>query len=542
MTQQPNQQPRPQGGPQQQPNQPPSFQQPQHSQQTQSQAGAQQTYQQQAPQGFQQQAPQGFQQQPYHQQGQQGFQQQPFQQQGACQAQLAQKQNRRGTAIIAGVLALILVIGGGYLAYNFFTRGAQLAAAKAMPADVAGMIEINLAPSIQDQLALKEFIEKFPSLSEDVADMGDNYKKALWDTFVNTTGDPDVPDFSEVEPFLGDSLALGLRANSTPIVVVDVTDEDKARAFFKQEASEMNVSVGDGWAVITDPSDPVEVSDAVDNALADNEMFKQDISKLSGNPLATAWFGPELAQLSEDISGEMGVNIPETHGAFGLTVEGGVAQLQGSIFSEEITSANDDSVNDYITSLPSAPIVAGITLSEQTVNEIYAAISEDSSMGNMAAEMGIESAEDLRDILGSRIGLVADIGDNDVKFALAVQTDDPERHVDFVRQLLSQGLSMGSTSPQTEIIDGIAYTTYGMSAQEVANPSSKLGDNQAYTQVMPDGEANQMVFVDVASLLERYSGASDPTLEDLRQITGVAITGVDLDDNRTEVLIRVGTK
>ena len=81
--------------------------------------------------------------------------------------------------VMAGVLALALLVGGGFLAWSLL-RGATPAAAKGIPSNALAVFEVNLNPSAGDKLAVKELAAKFPFLKDEANDAGDDYKKAFW--------------------------------------------------------------------------------------------------------------------------------------------------------------------------------------------------------------------------------------------------------------------------------------------------------------------------------------------------------------------------
>lgn len=482
------------------------------------------------------------------------------------------RKNRRGTAIVAGALALLLVVGGGFLAFNFLGRGAVAEAARYLPADVDAMIEINLAPSMSDQLEVKEFAEKFPALRGDSEKLGNDYKAALW-SFVEQVGGEETPAYSEVEPWLGDFVAVGVffpedAGQPWSVVAVDVSDEDKAREFFEREMGEhTHVSVGDGTVLLSDHDHPVDVESAQDNSLADTEMFKADMARLEVNALATMWIGPDADIRMSGAAGRVyddpfdptatpsdspttpdASELPEFHGAMGFDIEDGTAVIQGVVSSAEMTAHHNEDVTSLVADLPASDLVMGIAISDATYDELWKQLDQAPDVKEQLASAGITSLDDLKAVFGRRLALAADygataMGDRMPVMGIAVETENPAKHTEVVSQLVQTFDSQAEL--QHEVIDGTAFTTLGMSPAEMADPASTAGDNEVYDTVVASDDADQVVFVDVAGLLDAFRdafGADDQMLQNVEPITGLGVTSSAVDGEYTDVRVRVGTK
>ena len=174
---------------------------------------------------------------------------------------LFRSRKSKKTAIIAGVLALALLVGGGFLAWSLL-RGATPAAAKGIPSNALAVFEVNLNPSAGDKLAVKELAAKFPFLKDEANDAGDDYKKALWSVLAKT--DKSAPDYeSEVKPWLGDSLAIAALPGkdssrsglNSYVFSVQVTNKDSAKAFTDKHIKDRKIVFVDDLMVIASDED-----------------------------------------------------------------------------------------------------------------------------------------------------------------------------------------------------------------------------------------------------------------------------------------------
>lgn len=459
----------------------------------------------------------------------------------------ATKKRRTPTMIIAAVLALALVGGAAFLVVNFL-RGSTPAATRGIPAEAVAVIELNLNPAVADQLALKEFIEKFPSLADDSEPLGDNYKEALWNLIPD---DPDKPDFAEVEPWLGDSLAIGMMppgpdpyASPEGVFAIEVTDQAAAEAFFAEHATDAHISFADGLVVISDPESAVDAQQTVDASLADTDIYAADMDALGGGFLVTAWFSPELPRIVAEGSGagpgEMFDDIPATHGAVGFKVEDGAAVLRVVTSTEDMVLHDGEDIRSFTEALPNGILVFSAALPEEQMDEAWEMLQQTPDLRETMDMLDIRTADDLKAVLGSRIGATVSFENDDVIFGLAVDTEDPERHSSVVNQLLAEA---GMPEIQHEVIDGIAYTTYGMSPSEAADPANPVGDNEHFSSLTEvSGDASSIGFVDVNALESVLPDINEPVLEEIvRTISGVGISQSVLNDEYAEVIFRIGT-
>lgn len=532
-----------QGNPQQQPMQPQYGQQgnPQQYGQPGPQQGNPQQFGPQGqpgPQGqYGQPGPQG---QPY---GQQQYQQQGFGPQGQ---QAPVKKKSKTPVIIAAVVALALVVGGGFLVFSLL-GGSTPAAAQGLPGNALAAVEINLNPSAGQKLAVKEFAEKFPDLAAEVGDVEGDYKKAIWELIPDSEDKPDYD--TEIKPWLGDSVAMAVMDLESErfVVAIQVTDKDAAQAFVDAEfEGDTTVEFIDDLMIVSDSDAPADIAAIQESSLADNETYTADMAKLGGDYLATGWVSEELineaVSASED---EIGIETAgvAAHGAAGIKIEDGVAVLRGvSKSTQEIGDAELD--DDFVNSLPAGGLgVLGTAFSAESIDMLWEQLepmyAQDPSMFEA---FGVSSAADLKAVLGNQFALTFGWEGQQPSVGIKVETDDPAKHQE-VLETIASGIGIPDVQHSTD--GNTVFTTWGMSPDALANPSEKLGDNDAFETVTEtSGDTQAVVWVDVPALLANEAlglGGSEEA-KYLEPISGVGISGSTLDDGYAEFFVRVGTR
>lgn len=498
--------------------------------------------------GYGQQPPAGY--GPQQGYGPQGYSQQV---QGDVNSGPVKKKSKL-PAIIAGVVALALVVGGAIFAFSFF-KGTPAAAAKGLPANSLAVVEVNLNPSAGEKLAVKDFVEKFPALKGSVDEVDGDYKKALYNLIAKNQSD--MPDYeTKVKPWLGDSIAVAAMKGSTsddfssiePVISIQVTDKAKAEAFAKEEMNDAQVIFVDDLMVLTGPKGAKLDAEAIkkDN-IAGNEEYKADMAKLGGPYLATGWVGSAFIKDAIKQSGASGVDIDpallNTHMAAGIKIEEGTAVFRSVAWTEQkVSKANVDS--GFFNSMPANGLgTLGLALSDDIIKQLWTQLQEmekNQSPGTLA-ELGLTSADDLRAVLGNQLAATVTMGSNNQPaLAIKVKTPDVAKHQSLLEKLIGQ-----SGAPITSKVDGDTVYWSMEGSPDLQNPGDKIGDNATYKKLVATGGDQQMVlFVDVPKILtiadEQFSLDAE-TKDNFGKISGVGIAASVIDDHYTESFVRVGT-
>ncbi|WP_143570902.1 hypothetical protein [Tessaracoccus sp. ZS01] len=469
------------------------------------------------------------------------------------------KKKSKAPAIVAGALALALVIGGVAFGLTFF-RGATPAAAKGLPSTVVMAVELNLAPAPADQLKLARIINKFP-VGEEMAETTD-YKRALWDLIPDDSGDK--PAYEEVEPWLGDSVALGFLGSAPDsasgfgdqvVVAVETTDKEKAEAFAAaQAAAENEYFFVDDVLVITSADLGLDAAAISESSLADDQDYKADMAKLGTGSLATFWAGSEAMDMLISQSGPGLYPMSDvealrgSHGAAGLKVDDDRVILDGQFSAPNYPQPELDDMRAFASGLPGDVLAAVAGAGSTEAYEQSWRSFEAAGLTPDLESLGIMSAADLQALLGRQIGVTVgtDAQGQPVVGAKFI-SDDPARQLellDSVKQvLMPEGSFEGLTAEQ----DGdTVYLAYGQGIDDIRSPATTLGDSAGFKDVIRQ-DASSLSFVDLNAVksmplyqemaASEYSAGFTQWLEPVSAL-GMAVGAADDGDStvRLEVV------
>ncbi|MDO5093143.1 MAG: DUF3352 domain-containing protein [Propionibacteriaceae bacterium] len=469
------------------------------------------------------------------------------------------KRKSKAPMIVAAVLALALVAGGGFLAWSLL-RGAAPAAAKGLPKDTLAVVEVNLNPSAGDKLAVKDLAAKFPALAGKVNAAGDDYKAAVYANTIAALS-PDAPDYeADVKPWLGDSVAVGVVksgdssdvSSAQPVVSIQVTDKDKAQEFVNAQFSGTNVFFVDDLMILTGEHSGITEESLKNGNLTANEGYTADMAKLGDGFLATAWASEEAISAYAETS--MDTSLPANYrgrSAFGLKVEDGSLALRTVTWSENAPKAGGN-VTDLAAGLPGDWLgAAAAAVPSEAVDQVWETLvnANDPSIQQGLEKVGITSADDLRTLLGKQISFSGNTDQGMPKFVVKVRTDDPEGHKKLIEDIVNNGLAIGDSGLQVEttVQGDVVVTTINANASEL-DSGPKLGDNEGYQKAIKGiSDPQSVVWVDVpkvVSLVEEQmpDGLDREVKENLDPITGFGGASTRLDDHYTDSWLRITTK
>ena len=450
----------------------------------------------------------------YPSQGQQNFGPQgqpgygPQGQPGYATQAPSPKKKSKVPAIIAGVLALALIAGGVVFGLSFL-RGSSVAAAKALPGDLALVVEVNLNPAVADQLALKAIVEKFPEGNLDEA--GTDYKKALYTLVAQS--DPDAPDYdTEIGPWLGDSMASGVHSlaeaesGDRMLLAIETKDKGKAEDFAKKHLSDMNVFFVENVMVVAD-DDALSADSVKSGSIADNATYQADMAELGGSSLATVWFAPGLlTEAMAEAGAASGVEtsqfdgLRDAHGALGLQVADDMLTLRTAIQAPSAPTTTG-SVSDLVGGLPGDSVaVAGSVTSDDTFSQLWTMLEGQYGMVDSLTELGINGADDLAALVGTQAAFSFNYPDDQPVIGAVLRSDDPAKQKEIF-----DGLGdLFSQVPEPTIAFGqegdTGYIAVGQEIADLKAPATKIGDVDSFKRVV-EGEAGSILFVNVNAAL-----------------------------------------
>ncbi|MBK7821635.1 MAG: DUF3352 domain-containing protein [Tessaracoccus sp.] len=458
------------------------------------------------------------------------------------------KKKSKTPAIVAGVVALALVVGGALLAMNLL-RGGTAVAAKGIPGTAAMVFELNLNPAAADQLALKNIAAKFPQV--EVKETTD-FKEALWELIPDAD---DKPDYAEIKPWLGDSAAIGLLAGDDPalpepVFAIHVTDKAKAEAFVKKEGTgDAQVFFVDDVMVLSPTDSGLTEAAIKGSSVADNADYKADIAKLTGTHLATAWTSPAFADMIISNAEAVAPGTP----AESLEVMRGMRSAMALQVSEDllrmkaravVPNAPDQpeaaDVSDFFPEFDGNSLIAvagGATEEAMEQNwEQLKQMPEFTQIYDAFAELGITNATDLYALLGSRWGLTFALQSGQPVVGAKLQSDAPARQQELLAglsQVLGEGIAV-------EQVDGLGIVAVGQGVDQVTNPATRLRDVESFEKVI-DGSAQMALFANLAALqnLPEVAEVLGQDADLLSPFAALGVTATLTGPGESETLIRV---
>ena len=466
----------------------------------------------------------------------------------------ASSTRRFGWAAAAGAGVLVLALVGG-VAYGLSAlSGSGKQPEEALPAGAFLYADLDLDPSAGQKVDAFRFLRKFPELKKDL--QGDDLRKNAFEAMAPEAGWEDIDYEKDVEPWLGDRLALGLYPSrqfgatgpaGSPAVVValQVLDEDAARAGMEQlrKASDDDSGDAGGYVVAGDyvliaqtQKIAVKAAEAAaDGTMTEDPTFREDMSVMEDG-VASMWVDTEaLVQAAPEAAGLAGLGpagVATTSGASGRAAfvarfDGpDVLEVVGSVFDAEAVEGIEPATVSGVADLPATSVVAfGMGGGADMVDSMWDSLRKqygEAELTSIAAsaeqELGVRLPEDLRTLLGKNLLLALDgegLDEGNPSFGAQVTTDVAAAKpvLDKLRPMLQSGLPEAVVE-MTD--DGYLVASDSAAADWLSGGGGgTLADDEVFAQALPDVEgARFAVWLDLGDLL-RGLGAEDENAEPL---------------------------
>lgn len=335
---------------------------------------------------------------------------------------------RRGVlAVVAAVLAVVLVAGSSYAAWQFFRGGGQRPA-EVLPASTFALATVDLDPAGEEKIAAIKTLRKFPSWRKRTGPTTDS---DLMRSVVNQVlrGGPckSLDYESDIEPWIGSRAGVGgvlLEGDRpAPVLTLQIKDQEKARAGFGRlvECAGAGRDIGwtltDGYVIASDSTARARaiVAAGERSTLAADPNFEKWTEKAGGAGVANLYVAPKAPALALDLIGDFASKPPEGTRSKALQDFGGAAAVlrfaDGGI-ELSVASAADESVEDV-------PTVADQvkTLPEDTAAVVALAVPKNAiaglgkearlgaGMGLLRGLRGLDLPGDLQTLLGQSFSL-----------------------------------------------------------------------------------------------------------------------------------------
>jgi hypothetical protein len=245
------------------------------------------------------------------------------------------RSGRRTAWVVGGAVAVLGIVGAGaWAALSFLSSGPQ--PAEALPASTLAYASIDLDPSGAQKIEALRTLREFPALRDRLGlHATDDVRRLVFEEMQRSGTCPDVDYGRDVEPWLGDRMAVAAVARSggdpTPVLVLQVSDEDAARTGLAKlvdclgpdvgtddgsgsgtsddgagSADSAAFAISDGWALIGADQQTVDGVEraAARSTLADDGAYRQWTEAAGDQGIATFYVSPDAGDaLAEELGG-----------------------------------------------------------------------------------------------------------------------------------------------------------------------------------------------------------------------------------------------
>ncbi|MFI5429905.1 DUF3352 domain-containing protein [Aeromicrobium sp. UC242_57] len=421
----------------------------------------------------------------------------------------------------------------------------------------------------------------------------------------------DVDYDSDIKPWLGDRVGVGgSLTDKSFTIAVQTTDEKKSREGIKKLFACGNEDYGiaylDGYAILSESQATVDksIKATAKATLGDSAKFTKDFDQLGNQGIASAWadftaladspeakdmFGTELAEFKKADSmaatlrvddnalelaaiSKSGDTEPASTASLAKLPADTVLGLSVAGVGDEVAKNFESAVSEFGTFFggSSGGSSSGLTADDFDSQEEYESFQElmgDSStkspedfLAEFEKETGFNLRNDLETLFGDSLtvalgsenletipNLSGPEGLNAINLALAL-TSDKTKALDLVERLASLADKAGISLIAGPTDDGAVLATNQDAADSIAKPDGTLGEEEAFKQVIPDGDAAYGgLFINVGTILDKLLEADPPEgirsqIESAQAVSGVGISASMKDDDRTLIRLRLGLK
>jgi hypothetical protein len=463
------------------------------------------------------------------------------------------RRGRRGVVgLVSAGVAVALVAGAG-LAWAAFNGDTGDQPEKHLPGTAAALVKADLNPSGSQKIDAVRFFAKFPFAKELQGDQPQDPKRFLYERLVTNT--PSAPAWSEVEPWLGDRVAIGavpVDGEPVPVAVLQVTDEAKARATFAAHTDAAQARVEQGWAVVTDSQAHLDAVTAATakGVLAEDSTFKHDTQALGDPGVLGGWV--DASRLGDGaataLTGNPLLGGATQHVAFVGRFTGGNAEVSLRSFGQE-AALGKGGAGDVVAALPGDTVAAvGLTDGGANLTSAWSRLLQTSpetgqALGQAEEQSGLKLPGDLVDLLGQRFALAVGAPDASGQPVLGVRAQSTTAASSgALDRLLAATDSSGLSLERRDIDGGYVVSTSRPHAEALASGKGDLGSSAAFRDAVPDaGDAQMVAYVDVERLAATYSSFTDDAGDELKALKAIGLSASGTSDGYSMTL-RVTTR
>jgi len=528
---------------------------------------------------------------------------------GAAVAGPPVPRRRRRTPWVLAVVGVLLLGGGAaaWAAMSWFRQGAQ--PAEALPASTLAYLSVDLDPSGSQKIDAFKTLDKFPAFKDQVGvDSTDDVRRKIGESILDGLHCQGMTYKDDVEPWLGDRAAVAAvdlgRAEPAPVVVVQVTDDDRARGALKALAScDEDASDGesfvvrDGWALLSGSQDDLDrIAAAADQGtLADDPTYQKWNDRVGDAGVVNMYAAPKAGVYLADRFGDWAGYLADPSKAFAasepapppasaidpdgeLTKElrsfqGAAATIRftGNGLELAVVSEADlpgasgfigDRAGAGVTRLPDDTAAAlGLSLQKGWLTSFLDRTSGAMGLGMSSSELthqieqstGLRLPEDVETLLGDST-TVAVGGDFDVEGVTnatdgsqipvgAVVQGDPTEVEAVLDKLRGSDAQLGQILG-SDSSGGLVAVGPSADYRRELLAGGDLGSTQAFRDVVPSPEhASEILFVNMNRFersVEEGMGSDRQTVDNVKPLEAIGFSAW-LDGDLGRISLRVST-
>jgi hypothetical protein len=448
------------------------------------------------------------------------------------------RHGRRTGVIVAAAVVAVAAVGGGAYAVGQFLSGGGDAAASAVPADAIAYLSLDLDPSAAQKIEAVKIFRKFPGLRSEVKiSSRDDLRRTAFEELVKENHCKGVSYDQDVKPWIGDRVGVaavpGAGTKVLPLVVLQVTDEDKARqgvkALEKCDSSDTGaegIAFSGDYMLLTDKQADADsmAKSAGSAALADDSDFTTWMDR-AGDPGILSMYASKAApaaiidqEKSSELRSDSSRKQLETlfkdfDGAAGVVrFKGGAVEADfttkgvgSSLGADSATGPDVGTLPDTAAAVFSVAFKDGWAASYLDTLKDMPGGSFDSLLAQGEQQTGLKLPEDIETLLGDGFDVSVD-SSTDLQ-ALRTSPDvtkvpvgirikgDTAKITAIIDKLKAQAGPTGDLV-QVQSKDGIVAVGTDKAYVAELLETGDLGSSSAFTKVVPEaGKSNGVLFV-----------------------------------------------
>ncbi|HEX5496562.1 MAG TPA: DUF3352 domain-containing protein [Mycobacteriales bacterium] len=439
-------------------------------------------------------------------------------------------------AVAASVVAVLGVAGGAYAVLGNHDTSPD----HYVPADAIAVVSVDLDSGSTQNVAAARFLGSFPSLTKN------GKPNNLIDSLLRSTAlsASDRRDFArDIQPWLGPHVAIAADPQGgkvRPLIVAQVTDQDKARAGLSDlaaKSTDVGFAFRDSYAIISETSGAASqaATDSAKTSIADDTDYQHDTGALDGDRIATGWVDLARAKPYADIGSTRVPGLANLRGRAALAVRFAAdhAELEARVFGSSAQPGGV--VGPDVTALPNDTAVAvGVSGLDKVVSQAMSALDQAGLTGPLnalSAQTGLRFPDDIVALFGDRAVLAAN---GDLSGIGLVTSADPDAAKQAADKLLT-AIGDPNDVVTKQAGDHLVLASTPDYAGQLAS-GGHLGDQPLFRTAVPDAaDASVLLYVNLPKVLSA-SGQQVPP--DARPVYAVGLTASGNGDSAT-VRIRV---